>query len=806
MQIRFSKKPNILILGDFNVRSYSSLDLNKGNCRELVQFFNYLHLKQINTVFNCDDVLLDLVATNEKRCTVNRETIPFAVEDKFHPALSIEFPCNMYKPIPFPTFQNKRSYNFRKANTTALFNSIRMANWHKVSEYENVDEMVETFYNTLYEVLDPNVPTRRVNKRKYPIWYDAEIITTLKLKNKYHYKYKKHKRQIDLDSFKHFRLLSKSQIKLRFREFISNTEASIISQPQNLWSFINSKKSNSRIPGRMSYDGNVSDNPSSIVESFANYFSSVYTPPHNVNMEVNVNTNMPNVNIDMFSVSQVVKAIKSSMGCTSVGDDEIPYWIVDECAETFAIPLTCIINRSIALCEFPKAWKIARVVPIHKSGDRSDIKNYRPISVLSIFAKIFERLIFDSISVQIKQYISPYQHGFLPKRSTTTNLAIKSEFISTALDKGTQVDVIYTDFRKAFDTIDIGIIINKLRYIGMHNDAVRFFESYLRSREQYVFYNGVRSNTYEPSSGVPQGSNLGPLLFLIFINDLPKILSNNILMFADDVKLFKEIINIDDCLELQLDLNTLHNWCKKHHLELNIEKCKVMSYTRNRNYVKFPYLIGNCGINRVLSTTDLGVIFNTHLTFNEHLTDISNKAVKRLGFVIRNCRDFNNINVLKKAYIALVRPLLEYATVIWSPSTACGVSLIENVQRRFLKYMHLKTTGSYPPIGYPNQMLLNEFQMCSLETRRKYFDAVFVVNICNGRIDSSELLGKLNFRVPRSSSRISHPFYQDGNKKCVKSNSPIARACRTINVNSERVDLSSVGKDILRNIFLCAGQ
>ena len=341
----------------------------------------------------------------------------------------------------------------------------------------------------------------------------------------------------------------------------------------------------------MNCEGTVIDSTSGIIEAFAKYFSAVYVPSRRAETNMNAGINMPNISIGSFTTHQVSNTIRQMKNCNSVGDDEIPYFIVHDCADILASPLTSIFNRSITLCEFPSMWKRARVVPVHKSGDKATIKNYRPISILPVFSKIFERLIFDRLFSQISQYVSPLQHGFVPRRSTTTNLMIKTEFIANALDQQGQVDVVYTDFRKAFDTIDIDVTLNKLRNIGMNENVINLMNSYLKGRTHYVFYKGCRSIPYEPTSGVPQGSNLGPLLFLIFINDLPIGMRTNLLMFADDVKLFTKVTNVNDCLELQRDVDRLSNWCKNNLLELNIEKCKVVTYTRKVIYPRFVYRI-----------------------------------------------------------------------------------------------------------------------------------------------------------------------------------------------------------------------
>jgi Reverse transcriptase (RNA-dependent DNA polymerase). len=803
LSVHLLNKENILIMGDFNVRSYITQDLNKTNCRTLVDFFNSLDLVQINSILNSDGVLLDLVAaTPQLNCAINRETDPFTTEDKYHPSLSIEMKCELPKHTQFPSFQDRRSYNFRKANLPALYSAIHSAEWHRIHSHENVNAMCEGFYDMLYDILDNNVPLRTPSKLKYPAWYTAEILAALKSKFQSHSRYKKYHKDEDLSMFKHYRTLSKNLINSAFKNFISVAESNITDHPEYLWNFLRCKTRCTRIPGRMTNNGIAIDSPRDIVENFAKYFASVYIPPRNINDYNYDNIFMPNITLEEISVDQVKTTIKNMNKSNSVGDDEVPYFLIHDCVDALSSPLAAIFNKSILHCEFPTIWKVARVVPIHKSGEKTVISNYRPISLLPIFAKIFERLLFDQVFAQIKQYISPVQHGFVPKRSTTTNLTIITEFIASTLDRRGQVDVVYTDFRKAFDTIDVGVIMHKLRSIGFHENVLKLFNSYLIDRIQYVFFNGMKSPNYKATSGVPQGSNLGPLIFLIFINDLPNALTCKALMFADDVKLYKTISSFSDCVDLQEDINLLCKWCADNKIELNTSKCKIVSYTNKLSNLDFNYSVNQTILERVQSITDLGVVFSSDGKFNVQVSAVASKTVRKLGFVLRNCKDFKNTATLKRIYITLVRPHLEYATVVWCPSTACAIKTLEDVQRRFMKFLHLKNTNSYPPRGYPNELLLEETQLDALETRRKYFDALFLANITNHKIDCGMILQEINFRVPRSSSRNHDIFYIENSRTNHKQDAPVSRMSSRLNAISDKVDISVLNKRDLRSIYL----
>jgi retron-type reverse transcriptase len=242
--------------------------------------------------------------------------------------------------------------------------------------------------------------------------------------------------------------------------------------------------------------------------------------------------------------------------------------------------LVHIFNLSLVQGTFPDIWKTAKTVPIHKGGNLAQIENYRPVALLSSFSKVFEIAIFNSLSSVWRSFLTPSQHGFSRGRSTVTNLVCVTQFISKWLDRRGQGDMIYTDVAKAFDRVDHNILLQKLSEFGVHGLLLKWFSSYLTGRRQLAPYNGFSSGEYSQGSGVPQGSVLGPLLFNVYINDIVTDLESHALLFADNLKIYRQVSSSEHCVMLQNDLETIDKWCRQNNFGLNIGKCSLVSFSR----------------------------------------------------------------------------------------------------------------------------------------------------------------------------------------------------------------------------------
>ena len=373
----------------------------------------------------------------------------------------------------------------------------------------------------------------------------------------------------------------------------------------------------------------------------------------------------------------------------ATGPDGISARMLKETASTIAPSVTELFNLSLHQQTFPSQWKYAKVVPIPKnSASKSSPNNYRPISLLPIVSKVFEKYIHSIISDHLDENcpIPTNQWGFQSGKSTTTALISTIHIWLNALDSGNEIATVFFDFKKAFDTVPHSLLIDKLRELQLHPCVIEWISNYLTKRSQSVVINGSTSQPMTIKSGVPQGSVLGPLLFLIYISsicDLPLSSRCRLVLYADDLVLFKVTQTSADFLEFQNDINKIVRWVDANLLTLNSSKCKCMLLTR-KTTIMTPLYLGTCSdiIQEVKSYKYLGVLITADLRWDVHISGICLKAKRLLGLLYRKFyRSFDSA-FLFRLYLSLVRPILEYACPVWDPYTFKN---IEQVQKFALK-------------------------------------------------------------------------------------------------------------------------
>lgn len=540
-------------------------------------------------------------------------------------------------------------------------------------------------------------------------------------------------------------------------------------------------------------------------EAFSTYFASCFntTRAESKRNELASCGLLP-VTLEMasqFSCVDLLRAAKKIKPNLTSGFDSIPGFFLRDCISVLTEPLLHIFNLILSSCLFPDIWKTSKVVPILKKGDRSDVTNYRPIVLLSNISKLFEFCLYNSIITQINNRISEHQHGFVSGRSTVSNLVLITQFIAEHLDCNTQVDVIYTDFTKAFDRIDHALLLLKLDQFGFSDSLLRLLGSYLLGRRQFVEIRGVRSSPVEVTSGVPQGSIMGPVLFNIFIDGLVKVVIGHSLLYADDMKIFLPIKSLEDSVTLQNDLDRISEWCYRNGLLLNATKCSVMSFTRSKTPLLYDYRISGTPLPRSATCKDLGVTFDPGLTFIDHTLNLEAQAYKSLGFIYRTSKDFSNADTLVTLFRSLVLSRLEYASIVWSPSYTKYIDVLENILRKFLKLLAFKLDGTYPVIGYPQTALLRRFGFSCLERRRQCAFVLFLFKLINSQIDSPALLQQLNFAVPRLEARFPQSFYSTPARTKTLQSSPINTCYSCYSNVQDNIDIFSTSASLIKRHF-----
>lgn len=795
------RNERLLLLGDFNLPITGvQCDLKKENniCKQLLFFMRMHSLASVNNVINFKGRTLDLVLTDINDLEVSEESLPMVNIDRYHPALNIYFKINgCMSALEKLVDEVRPNYNFSKADFNLLYSSLRESNWNDLYCIQNTDEAVKFFYDKMYDIFNLSVPKKRHFNSKYPNWYSKNLKVLIKRKEKIRRKYKKYNMPHLWDEYRSIRREIKQLIRIDYKEFLKTAENEINTNPKSFWKVINNLRGNNVKPATMELDNEEVEGGAAIAEAFANYFNSVYNPcPFNSYqlcqqaIDSPVMTNVDTLSFNLITKQEVFIGVNKLKPKRTVGPDGIPPYIFKACAEILVLPLQHLFNLSLINNYFPNYWKLAKIVPVPKKGISNDIKNHRPIAILSTPAKVFESIIYNRLFSHIKKYISDYQHGFFPKRSITSNLINFSQSCSVNIDSNKQVDVIYTDFEKAFDKVDHLTLLAKLNFYGLNDSLIHFFCSYLHERRQYVSYEGYISEEQIVGSGVPQGSNLGPLLFIIFINDIQHYVKHSeMLLYADDLKLFKTIERLDDCHKLQQDIDSLIIWSSKH-LKFNTNKCSVVSFTRKtpQFQITFDYEMNNEKLLRKSSIKDLGITFDSKFTFNDHIVSVCKSSYSLLGFIKRSSLFFENINSLKLLFFTLVRSKLEYGSLIWYPHVNYLSEMIECVQKRFVKFIYYKSFGFFTNL-IPYSELLDIFELPSMTKRYKLNTLIFLYKLLKGQIDDSALVSQINFAVPRPGSRSIYMFTPNYSRTNLGYNSPFNNMCRFYNCYCREVDI-----------------
>ena len=490
-------------------------------------------------------------------------------------------------------------------------------------------------------------------------------------------------------------------------------------------------------------DGSKTEGPLDTANLLAESFSSVFlTEPQGPLPEqcTQLKEGIYNIHDVDICDSDVKNKLSNLNIYKSFGPDECHPKLLKAMADNpqFVEALGDLFRCCAASGEIPLVWKEANVIPLFKKGCKSDPLNYRPVSLTSIVCKVYEQFIREHIIDHVENHITDKQHGFIGGRSCLSNLLDAVDTTLDILASGAPVDVLYLDFCKAFDTVPHFRLLAKLESYGIRGRTLEIIRDFLEGRTMRVVVGGKTSEPQYVTSGVPQGSVLGPLLFVLFVNDLPDNLHNYVSLFADDLKI---IGNANSEGEFHDDLSLLEQWEDMWLLRFNPSKCKVLHIDKNSNPMNI-YKIDGVNLTAVETECDLGLHTNSQFDWTDNIKEAISKANRMTAWVVRNVIDRSR-DLMLLIYKALIRPHLEYCVQIWSPiahrDNWANILELENIQRKYTRLIEGIGTLSYGE-------RLEKLNLTTLAERRTRGDMIEVYKIVSGSVN----YGKSMFRISRS--------------------------------------------------------
>ena len=618
---------NIVISGDFNFPKIQWDEMDKTNSVNdllFVEMLNDHFLCQLNNTPTRGNNVLDLVITSVPNHVRLTETLSPEQSSVFtdHDAISFDFTAF----IKAPRKSVRTVYDYAKGDLDGLRTALQATDLSSlISDSDNIDNDWQRWKNTFLTTVSAFIPKKKIKGRNPLPWINSDILHKIKKKDSIRRKIKAKPTSYLKEKYKSLRSEIKKLLRESRENYFGSIDNSFKDNPKRFWSALKQRSKSCSIPDRISMPPSpataflnhpdqsnlpsrpIATNPNEIADFFNTYFASVFTSE---NLPVQHPNRTDPVLTELKVTELEVETLLNSLDTNkATGSDEIPARLLKETASIITPSICKLFNKSLQQGTVPQDWKLANVVPVYKKGDKEYTENYRPISLLPIISKVLERYIFMNIRQHFSGIIYDHQHGFLQGKSCVTNLLEALDYIGACLDKGGQVDMVYLDMSKAFDRINHKRLTSKLANSGIGGNLLKWFQSYLTDRRQRVTVLGVTSKSLPVCSGVPQGSILGPALFLLYVNDLLEApTSSRAAMFADDTKIFSAIQSKIDVTSLQTDLGTLEHWSTVSGLSFNQSKCKRQTLTRKKAPVASSYKLDNSIISITDNERDLGVV------------------------------------------------------------------------------------------------------------------------------------------------------------------------------------------------------
>ena len=702
-----TKLKDHILIGDLNINILTS-DKDSETYLDTMNHYNFRPLITLPTrIASTSRTCIDHIMVNFDTC-------------KFTPGIILKdtsdhFP--VFVNLKVSTHNNLKSKLFKRYYKPMWKNDIQHyfsdVNWDLCLYNEtNLNLCYDKFVTITREIFDKLAPIKEYvpSKSTKNPWFNNDLKHQILKKDRFYRSYKIFPFSPNLKAryIKQRNLVTSLLKKAKF-----NYYEKLISQQadsRKLWNTINKAcgrcSSPLNYPEKLFATNEENSNSVSGNKNIANLFNKYFTEvgpnlAKSIPYVNNINNKIDSSKYSKFNLLTVDEAIVKDIILNlndnkSEGLDQIPTILIKACLTNILTPLTYIFNKIITTGIVPNGLKLAKVIPIYKGkGSRSSCLNYRPISILPAYSKIFEKVINLQLQLhlQSEQVITSCQYGFQRKKGACDALIEFTNQSFSALNSSKAILGIFIDFSKAFDTLNHDILLNKLATYSFSTNTIHLFKNYLTDRKQSVFINNVISDPYTITCGVPQGSILGPTLFLLYINDLVKYsYAFSTILFADDTNLFYSSNNLNEDIDnINLNLEAIGNWCHSNKLTLNIQKTNfilVKNYQNNfvlNNTIK----ILNKNINETNTIKFLGITIDQTLSWSEHINLIRLELRKSLGLLYQASTLFPS-SILILLYNSLVNSKLVYCLEAWGNAANTHLKKLFIIQKRFLRIIYRK--------------------------------------------------------------------------------------------------------------------
>jgi hypothetical protein len=680
----------IILFGDINIDLLKSHTTWK---KTYQQFSLSQILKGPTRVAQKTETLIDHIYTTDKKNMIEATSSHFGPSD--HNAICATWSKKNIK-VPKIGHTTTQIRNMKKIDANNFLNDLQQANLAHVYQFPEPDDALSFWINSFNKVYNKHAPlqTKRVKDQLSKDWFNNEVAEAIENRDNCN------KNDPNFNTLRNkVTSIKRKAIRQHITGLVENNAKS-----KNLWSAVNcatNKKVNKR------------PHPITLVnaDELNTHFNEV--PQKTVTCDLTPHNDLSkldaycrkqkieeSVDLPFLSVIEVYNYIRNLKQSNSRGLDNIDSKILKLCAPIIADSLTFIYNQCIAKNYFPSAFKQSKIIPLHKSGDKKDPTNYRPISLVAVLSKPLEKHIEKHIRNHFTTYnlLHENQSGFRKDHSCHTALTNMVEQFYTNIKDEQLTGAIFADFAKAFDVIDHKLLLKKLDKYKLSQSLIKLIQSFLENRQHLVSVNQTNSGYLVQKYGVPQGSILGPLLFSIYINDLPlHITDSSCEMFADDTSLHTKDSNINTLTtKLQKTINQLVTWSEHNHMALNSKKTKCMLITtaQKRHHIPTAELnlfVKNEKIQEVDSHLILGVTIQNNLSWNNYLGDISSRISSKLH-LLKRIKNFLNATCRKIFFHAYIQSIIDYASTLWDQSTKTDIEPISNTHKRAIKQILSKSS------------------------------------------------------------------------------------------------------------------